>query len=276
VSSGESRRVKADSGARHLRLNYREFGGAGPPIVILHGLFASSKNWISVGKALSAQGRTYALDLRNHGDSPHSDSHTLEDLVADLAAWVSEQGLKRPVLVGHSMGGLTAMAYSLSNPEGLRGLAVVDIAPRAYHPDFTRELAALSLDLSPFRSRGELDRALEPIVPEEGVRQFLEMNAERSDGGYRWKINVSALQDSPFVNGSDLAPFRGSLAGSSAVPALLIAGGESDYVRAEDIPLFRRRFPNSSVEVIPGCGHWLHYICSDSFLKMLTQFIERL
>jgi esterase len=259
-----------------VTLHDREFGGKGLPIVILHGLFASSKNWVSVGKALSAHGKTYALDLRNHGDSPHADSHTLEDLVADVADWISEQGLDRPVLVGHSMGGLTAMAYSLAHPHALRGLAVVDIAPRAYHPDFKQEFDALSLDLSPFRSRGEIDRALEPIVPDENVRQFLEMNAERSGGRYRWKINAAALKGSPFLNGPDFSPFAGSLAGSSEVPALLIAGGESDYVREEDIPLFRRYFPNASVEVIPGCGHWLHYICSDSFLKLLSGFIDRL
>ena len=259
-----------------MKLNYREFGGEGAPIVILHGLFASSRNWVSVGKALTDHGRAYALDLRNHGDSPHAESHTLEDLVGDLEEWLTAQRLQQPILVGHSMGGLAAMAYSLAHPRALRGLAVVDIAPRAYHPDFEQELAALSLDLSPFRSRGEIDEALRPIVPDEDVRQFLEMNAERADGGYRWKINVSALRHSPFAAGSEFAPFDDSLAGGSEVPALLIAGGESDYVREEDIPLFRRYFPNASVEVIPGCGHWLHYICSDSFLRMLTRFIDRL
>jgi esterase len=258
-----------------MKLRHREFGGEGTPIVILHGLFASSKNWVSVGKALSHLGRPFALDLRNHGSSPHADSHTLEDLVADLQEWLSDHGLERPVLVGHSMGGLAAMGYSLTYPEGLRGLVVVDIAPRSYRPNFEREFAALSLPLEGMRSRGQIDQALETIVPDEEVRQFLAMNAERADGGFRWKINVSALKASPFMNGPDFTRFQGSLAGSSEVPALLIAGGESDFVREEDIPLFRRFFPNSSVEVIPGCGHWLHYICSDSFQRLLSRFLSR-
>ena len=259
-----------------MKLRYREFGGEGTPIVILHGLFASSKNWVSVGKALSHRGRPYALDLRNHGDSPHADSHTLEDLVGDLREWLSDHELERPVLTGHSMGGLAAMGYSLAYPDELRGLVVVDIAPRAYRPDFEREFAALSLPLAGMRSRGEIDEALEKIIPDEEVRQFLAMNAERADGGFRWKVNVPALKSSPFMNGPDFTRFEDSLAGRSEVPALLIAGGESDFVREEDIPLFRRYFPNSSVEVIPGCGHWLHYICSDSFQGYLAEFLSRL
>ena len=263
-----------------MKLNHREFGGEGPPIVILHGLFASLKNWITVGKAASARGRSFALDLRNHGDSPHADSHTLEDLVADLHEWLGDHELERPVLVGHSMGGLAAMGYALRHREVPRGLVVVDIAPRSYRPDFTREFAALSTDISGMGSRGDIDEALKPLVPEDEVRQFLAMNAERADGGFRWKINVPALQASPFMNGPDFGRFEddlpGPLAEGSEVPALLIAGGESDFVREADIPLFRRYFPNASVEVIPGCGHWVHYICSDSFLRLLDRFLDGL
>jgi pimeloyl-ACP methyl ester carboxylesterase len=259
-----------------MKLNYREFGGEGTPIVILHGLFASSKNWVSAGKALSSQGRPFALDLRNHGDSPHSESHTLEDLVEDLEEWLADQEIDRPVLLGHSMGGLAAMGFSLTHPTALRGLVVVDIAPRSYRPDFGREFAALSLPLEGMRSRSEIDQALERIVPDDDVRQFLSMNAERVDGGYRWKLNVAALKSSPFLNGPDFSRFEDSLAGTAPVPALLIAGGESEYVREEDIPLFRRYFPKGSVEVIPGCGHWLHYICSESFQGLVSRFVAGL
>jgi esterase len=196
--------------------------------------------------------------------------------VADLHEWLGDHGLERPVLVGHSMGGLAAMGYALTHPEVPHGLVVVDIAPRAYRPDFSREFAALSTDISRMSSRSEIDRTLEPLIPEEDVRQFLEMNAERANGGFRWKLNVEALQSSPFMNGPDFARFEEHLRGRSEAPALLIAGGESDFVREEDIPLFRSYFPNGSVEIIPGCGHWVHYICSDSFLKLLDDFLSRL
>ena len=259
-----------------MKLNARELGGRGLPVVILHGLFASSRNWVSAGKAMADWGQVFALDLRNHGDSPHADSHTLEDLVADLHEWLAERGLERPILVGHSMGGLAAMGYGLSDPQGLGGLVVVDIAPRSYRPDFRRELEALSIDISGFRSRGEIDEALKSIVPDEDVRQFLTMNAERRDGRFRWKLNVPALRASPFLNGPEFSIFDTTGESRSTAPALLVAGGESDFVRQEDIPLFRRFFPNGSVEVIPGCGHWLHFICSDRFQELVAGFLSGL
>jgi esterase len=259
-----------------MKLYHREFGGQGFPIVILHGLFASSKNWVSVGKFLSSRGRSFAVDLRNHGDSPHADSHTLADLVGDLHEWLSDQHLERPVIIGHSMGGLAAMAYSLSRPAALRGLVVVDIAPRPYRPDFEREFAALSLDIGELNSRAEIDQALQAIVPDPEVRQFLQMNAERSDGGFRWKLNVPVLKASPFMDGPDFGRFRDGLSGQSEVPALLVVGGESEFVREEDIPLFKGYFPQGSVKVIPGCGHWLHYVCSNGFQEMLASFLSGL
>jgi esterase len=255
-----------------MELNYRSFGGGGTPIVILHGLFASSRNWVSVGRFLSAFGRPFALDLRNHGDSPHADSHSLEDLIGDLREWLAAHELGQPVLLGHSMGGLAAMGYALSYPQGVRGLAVVDIAPRAYHPRFERELRALSLDVGGFHSRREIEEALEPIVPDQGVRRFLLMSLERAEGGYRWKLNVPVLKRSEFLDGPDFSRLKGRYDG----PALLVAGGESEYVDEKDLALFRRTFPGGSVEVLPGCGHWLHFICSDRFEGLLRSFLEKL
>jgi esterase len=258
--------------ARPVKLHYEEFGGRGLPIVILHGLFASSRNWVSVGRFLAGVGRPFALDLRNHGDSPHADSHTLGDLISDLRQWLSEHELERPLLLGHSMGGLAAMGFALRYPRAVRGLIVVDIAPRAYHPRFEREFEALSLDITGYSSRSQIEEALQPVVPDRDVRQFLLMNAEHADGGFRWKLNVPVLKRSEFLEGPDFS----SLAGEADVPALLVAGGESEYVREDDITLFKRTFPNGSVAVIPGCGHWLHFICSEQFEGLLRRFIGSL
>jgi esterase len=250
----------------------REFGGQGLPVVILHGLFASSKNWVGTAQYLSGFCRPFALDLRNHGDSPHSESHTLEDTIGDLEQWLHARQLEQAVLLGHSMGGLVSMGFALSHPQAVTGLIVVDILPRGYRPDFTREFQALSLDLSPYENRREIDEAMAPIIPDLQVRQFLQMNVERTGGGFRWKLNVPALRSSEFLQGPDFSVFEKPYEG----PALLIAGGESPFAGESERPRFLEYFPNGSIEVLEDCGHWLHYICSQEFQGVVRQFIETL
>jgi pimeloyl-ACP methyl ester carboxylesterase len=255
-----------------MKLYTRDFGGQGVPVVILHGLFASSKNWMSAAQFLSGFSRPFALDLRNHGDSPHSASHTLEDLIGDLKEWLQDRELERAVLLGHSMGGLASMGFALTHPRAVEGLIVVDILPRGYRPDFTSEFEALSLDLSPYKNRREIDEAMAPIIPDQQVRQFLQMNVERENEGFRWKLNVPALESSEFLQGPDFSAFGEPFGG----PALLIAGGESPFAREEDRPRFGEYFPNGRIEVLEDCGHWLHYICSDEFQDVVKGFIADL
>jgi pimeloyl-ACP methyl ester carboxylesterase len=193
-------------------------------------------------------------------------------MIGDLEQWLQSRQLEQVVLLGHSMGGLVSMGFALSHPTAVRGLIVVDILPRGYRPDFTREFEALSLDLSPYKSRGEIDKAMAPIIPDLQVRQFLQMNVERGDGGFRWKLNVQALESSEFLRGPDFSSFRQPYEG----PALLIAGGESPFVRSEDRPRFHEYFPNGKIEVLEDCGHWLHYICSEEFQGVVRRFIESL
>jgi pimeloyl-ACP methyl ester carboxylesterase len=193
-------------------------------------------------------------------------------MIEDLDLWLAERGLEQPLLLGHSMGGLVSMGFALIHPQTVRGLIVVDILPRAYRPDFSRELAALSLDLSPYKSRREIDAAMEPIVPDLEVRQFLQMNVERGDRGFRWKLNVRALKSSEFLAGPDFSVFPEPYQG----PALLVAGGRSPFAPAGDLPLFNRYFPNGRIEVLEDCGHWLHYICSKEFQSVVRDFIESL
>jgi pimeloyl-ACP methyl ester carboxylesterase len=258
--------------AEAVNLYTREFGGQGVPVVILHGLFASSKNWVGTAQYLSGFSRPFALDLRNHGDSPHSESHTLEQMIEDLDQWLQRRELEQAVLLGHSMGGLVSMGFALSHPLAVAGLLVVDILPRAYRPDFTQEFAALSMDLSPYKTRREIDQAMASIVPDLQVRQFLQMNVERSDGGFRWKLNVPALRTSEFLQGPDFSIFNHTYDG----PALLIAGGESPFAPESDQPRFKEYFPNGTIEVLEDCGHWLHYICSEEFQGVVREFIEML
>lgn len=255
-----------------MKLYTKEFGGGGIPVVILHGLFASSKNWIGTAQYLSGFCEPFALDLRNHGDSPHSDSHTFEGMIGDLDQWLNERNMKKAVLLGHSMGGLVSMGFSLSHPERVGGLVVVDILPRAYHPDFSREFEALSLDLSPYKNRREIDTAMEKILPDLQVRQFLQMNVERVGQGFRWKLNVPALKNSEFLQGPDFSVFQTRYEG----PALLVAGGQSPFAEKRNLPLFHRYFPNGRIEILEDCGHWLHYICSEEFQTIVKDFIQQI
>ena len=251
-----------------MKLEYKDFGGEGLPILILHGLFASSRNWVQIGKFLSAYGHSYALDLRNHGDSPHHPSHTLEDLVGDLREWAEDHIGAKTLLVGHSLGGLTAMGYAIRFPENVASLAVLDIAPKVYPFRHERELEALQLDISAYSSRQQIDTAMSSIIPHKGVRQFLQMNAERTGSGFRWKIDPSILERS--TASRDFSRFKGQFNGR----ALFLVGGSSPYVEPGDYPLIRSFFPHAEIRIIPGADHWLHHTATDRVEAALDEFLR--
>ena len=250
---------------------HADFGGRGRPILILHGLFGSAKNWTGVGRYLSAWGRTYALDLRNHGQSPRAASHSLEDLVGDLEEWIGAVLSEAPVLLGHSMGGLAAMGYALRHPAGVRALAVVDIAPRAYGRAYEAEFRALRLDLSGFHSRAQIDRALAPLLPDLRTRQFFQTSIEHGSQGFRWVVNGPALEQSALVRGPEPA-WEGRYDG----PALLLRGGASPFVREEDLGRMKALFPGLRVQTIPGADHWIQASAPQAFREALSAFLKEL
>ncbi|PKA02699.1 alpha/beta fold hydrolase, partial [Leptospira ellisii] len=226
------------------------------PIIVLHGLFGSSKNWLSVGEFLSVYSDVYLLDQRNHGDSPHTSEQSLASMVEDLESWISKMNLPAPVIFGHSMGGLTAMGFTLKNPNIPECLLVQDIAPRDYAFRYERELACLRTDVSEFRSRSEIDAVLSKIHPDPFIRSFLEMNLERLEsGGYRWKLNVEGIAGSPrqlqdFFSRYESLPYAGKTS--------FILGGASDYFLTEDRNVARSFFPNAEFYSIPNGDHYIH------------------
>jgi pimeloyl-ACP methyl ester carboxylesterase len=243
--------------------------GTGPiELIILHGLFGSSKNWIGTARDLSDIATVYALDLRNHGDSPHTNTHTIIDLAEDLADFMRSHLAGKPVILGHSMGGLAAMAFALRYPNSPRALIIEDIAPRSYHPGHELEFKALTIDVSWMKMREEVDRAMASIVPDLMLRRFLQMNLERSDSGFRWKLNVEVLSRSTFVE--EFSVPQGAIFPGQT---LLIAGGLSSYVQPEDHRLMRAYFPNSRIEVIPDADHWLHHTKHEEFLRLVRDFL---
>lgn len=243
--------------------------GSGPPLIILHGLFGSSRNWTSIVRELALRWHVFALDLRNHGDSPRTAGHTLDDLAADLLLFLEQVGTPT-VVMGHSMGGLAAMRASMLRPEAFRGLVVVDIAPRSYEPRHHSEFAALREDLSRCKSRQDVDVRMALHITDPVVRQFLQMNLVRDPSDrFVWKIPVDTLEKASFI---ERFPEDGTYGG----PALFIAGGKSDYVLPDDSAIIRRRFPRARLEIIPDAGHWPHYSHPAEFLALAGGFLSQL
>jgi esterase len=263
----EEGRVKKEES---MRL-YSRIVGEGEPVVILHGLFGSLNNWSTIGRQLGEEFRVHLVDQRNHGRSPHDSVHTYEAMAGDLYEYFREEGILSAHVIGHSMGGKTAMEFALSHPDAVRKLIIVDISPRPTsreHDSILRALTALQLDR--FTSRESIDDALKPQIPERAVRQFLLTNLKRNDSGrYEWKMNLDALErnygeiNRGIENGRQ---FTG--------PVLYLKGGKSPYITDGDIPAIKSLFPKGDIRTIPGAGHWVHAETPGEFLAIVRDFIS--
>ncbi len=254
-----------------LGLAHQVFGD-GPPLVILHGLFGSGRNWASLSRRLGEAWRVYTLDLRNHGASPWSDVMTYPAMAEDLRDFFDAQGIERAQVVGHSMGGKAAMALALAQSARVRALVVVDIAPVAYGHGFADYIAAMrSLDLTRLTRRSEADAALREAIPEPGVRSFILQNLESRDGRLAWRLNLASLAD----HMGHLTGFPEELEGRSyAGPSLFVGGGLSDYIGPQyhtDITAF---FPSAEIAKIPGAGHWVHAEQPEAFMERVVPFLR--
>jgi pimeloyl-ACP methyl ester carboxylesterase len=238
-----------------------------PPILIAHGLFGSARNWGVIAKRLSEGRRVLSVDMRNHGDSPWTESHTYPDLAQDLAEVIAAHGGQADVL-GHSMGGKAAMALALLHPGAVRRLIVGDIAPVAYGHTQQHLIDAMrAVDLSRVDTRRDADMLLAAHVPEQGVRAFLLQSLDVK--GRRWWLNLDTLERfMPQILGwPDLSEaFEG--------PALFLSGALSDYVKPDHRPAIKRLFPNAKFAKIPGAGHWLHADRPREFEATITAFFN--
>lgn len=238
-------------------------------LVILHGLFGSAKNFASIATDLTDLANIYAYDARNHGRSTHTATHTLSDLTADLFLFLREHNIERPVLVGHSMGGLTAMNFARVYPELPHALVIVDIAPRTYPPAHSAEIAAQKMDLGHYSNRRQLDDAMAKILPNGAVRSFLQMNVDRdANGVFYWINNIQAIENSPertVFPVFDPPIFLG--------PVLAVRGLASDYVTEQDVLLMQSAFPFSTLKSISGAGHWLHHTHREILLQHIRAFL---
>lgn len=237
-----------------MKLHFREFG-EGPPLVVLHGLLGSLDNWQPLARRFAGQFRVFAVDLRNHGQSPHHDDVSYEAMAADLDEFMRAHDLPQAHLLGHSMGGKVAMQFALRHPDRVGKLVVVDVSPRAYPPRHKRTLAALlALDLHAFQHREQLDAELAKSVEDIEVRQFLLKNVGRqAHGGFRWKSNIRGLWE-------NYERLTMAVTGEKPClrPALFLRGEKSDFVPEADQSLILGLFPGAEFCTIAGAGHWTH------------------
>jgi esterase len=245
--------------------------GEGPPLIILHGLLGSADNWRSMSRRLGAHCKVFAVDLRNHGRSPHSDTFDYDVMTADLREFMEQQALRRVMLLGHSMGGKVAMQFAIDYSEQVDRLVIVDIAPKPYEPFQRYILEALrSLDLTRYKSFADVDAALAAEVSSESLRQFLLKNLVRDhDGHLRWKVDLEAIDRNYDKLARGVVPER-----SFDKPTLFIRGGRSNYIGDDDVPLIRQIFPQAEIATLPEAGHWVHIDAPKEFFQTVVNFLN--
>ena len=253
-----------------VELIFDEFGDPdNSPLIILHGFFASSRNWRQVAQKLAAQYHVFVPDMRNHGASPQYPLMDYQAMTADLLRFIDERGLETASLLGHSMGGKIAMWLALTAPDRLHKLIVADIAPVSYKHSFDNTVLALkALPLAEISNRKQAETLLVTDIPELSYRQFLLQNLILKDGKYCWRVDLDIFQlmshhIAAFPDAEHLAPFTGN--------ALFIAGGDSDFVQLEDI---NSLFPKAAFSIIADAGHWLHIQQPDAFTALVENFLE--
>jgi len=244
--------------------------GQGRPLVILHGLYGSGSNWGSHAKWLAEHFDVILPDLRNHGRSFHAPRMDYPAMAADVRRLLDALELESVLLLGHSMGGKTAMTLALETPQRIQALVVADIAPVAYRHQSHQPLikAMQGLDLAQVRSRAQASAALAAEIPSQTLRQFLLTNLDRSGDGYRWRIPLDTLADQL----PQLESFP-ALDGSYDGPTLFIHGADSDYVTDAAQAAIQHHFPNSRLQAIPEAGHWLHAEQPQRFAEALRTFL---
>lgn len=252
-----------------LKLSYKEIG-EGEPLIILHGLFGSLDNWMTFARKLADHRKVYLVDQRNHGQSPHSDEFNYDAMAEDLKKFIDDHNLEKPEILGHSMGGKTAMAFALKHTDQFSKLIIVDIAPKAYPVHHDKILEALkAVDLSKLESREQADEILAEHIPEEDVRLFLLKNLKRTSEGFQWKLNLKAIEENLDRIGEGIEARL-----TTEKPVLFVRGSKSDYIRDKDIIFIVQIFPTASVETIEGAGHWVHAEKPKELLDLVAGFLD--
>lgn len=265
---------------------YFRKSGQGPALVILHGLFGSSDNWITIAKKLEEDFTVFMPDFRNHGQSPHTPTHTYQDMTDDLEAFYLTHKIEKATILGHSMGGKVAMMFAASFPEKVNNLIVADIAPKSYRQDTVSIIKSEQnelilrlmgeLDLITVTTRKEIDQFLSKELDKAVLRQFILKNISRgNDGNFKWKINLPVLKNSlesilHDINQEwfdDRKPILN-------YPVTFIRGLNSEYITDQDLPVIKDIYPDAKIIDIQDAGHWLHAEQPDRFVEAVRNSIQ--
>lgn len=241
-----------------------------PPLVIVHGLYGSARNWGVIARRLADTRDVITVDQRNHGQSPRAATQSYDDMASDLAEVITSLGGKVDLL-GHSMGGKASMVLALTRGKMLRRLVVADIAPVAYgHDQSHHARAMLAMDLAGLTTRAEADRRLKAAgVDDPGLRAFFLQSLDMKTNPPEWRLNLPVLiREMPKMVG--WPGTQGRFDG----PALFLTGADSHYVLPDYRDKIRRLFPHARFAKLPGAGHWLHADKPREFEETVRVFLN--
>jgi pimeloyl-ACP methyl ester carboxylesterase len=265
-----------------MKLFFRQFG-SGPPLIILHGLYGSSDNWVSIAKGVRDRFSIILPDQRNHGASPHSEIHDYTSMKNDLHELVTDLKIDRFFLAGHSMGGKTAVRYALAWPEKLAGLLVADISPfteksklageRNFHLRLLQ--CIMSVNFEVFSRRSQIEESIMNCTGSEKITGLILKNLKREhDNSFAWKLNAESLFSNLDRIMEPVKPEPGDQKEISGFPVLFLKGEMSEYLQEDDLKAIKSVFPAAELITIPGSGHWIHADNPEAVRNCLTRFLE--
>jgi pimeloyl-ACP methyl ester carboxylesterase len=257
-----------------MKLFFKKYGKHGNrPLIILHGLFGISDNWVTYGKRIAEEGfEVFIPDQRNHGRSPHSNVFNYLALTDDLFDFIDDNEIENPIIMGHSMGGKVAMRFALENPDFVKRLIVIDITLKAYGARKSHKKiieAIKNVDLSKIKTRKDAELLISKYISETKIKLFILKNLHRNkEGKFEWLINIDAIKDNIdqlFDSIDILTKFK--------KPTLFIKGGVSDYILYEDYAQIRENFPNAEIITVAGASHWVHAEAPELFYQVTSGFM---
>ncbi len=245
--------------------------GEGQPVVILHGLFGNSDNWQTHAKKMAEYFRVILVDQRNHGHSDWSEEFSYDLMSSDLFELFELLDLKKVILIGHSMGGKTAIQFSQEHPSFIEKLIVIDIGVKKYPMHHAEILKGLhSIDLNVVNTRGEAESILSQFIESHGVRQFLLKNLYwKEKGVLAWRMNIAVLE-------REMVNILAALSAKEVfLPTLFIRGALSNYILDQDIDDLEDQFSDFNLVTIENSGHWVHSESPTEFLNSVLEFCLR-
>lgn len=268
-----------------MKLNYKKIGEGNDSLIIIHGLYGSSDNWLTIAKLLLDKFTIYLIDQRNHGKSPHSEEMNYEVMAQDLLEFMESNAINKSNILGHSMGGKTAMRFALKYPEKVNKLVIVDIVPKSYglfsnYAKITNDHqlivnALLSIEPEEYATRSQIDKDLQNAIPNTMVRSFLLKNIGRNgDKTLYWKLNVKAIKNNLQAIMEGFSDLTSAFVFPTNKDVIFISGENSPYVQDEDMKDIRKFFPSAQLTTISNAGHWVHAEQTEDFIKTLNYFID--